>query len=495
MTKVKKFDPLPEEGFDDYRLYSAKNEGEDFAFVLRCDESIPDVNVEFSDFENESGDKLSAKLFREYYVETKAGEFIPDAVAAQSGAFALAKNENQPMLIAVTTDAGTAAGDYTASLRICGAGRELYEGTLSLHVWDFALPDRPACATAVGLYSESINRMHELHDPERQSEMYRRYYDFLLEHRVSAYNLPYDILDARCDAYLSDPRVTSFVIPCDDDEKLRSYYEKLSKNPEWLKKGTFYPLDEPTSKAHVDTLRQKVEHIRSLFPDCRIVTPFFRCDALDGERDYVDLMCGITNVWCPKSYMFDSANVYSAKQLAQRKPFGDRMKERTKSGDELWWYVCWEPGYPYLNLFVDMSGLDHRLLFWQQKLYGVTGFLYWGANYWNGTNDPWSDMRTVKDLSMDVFGDGSLLYNGNKIGIDGPCGSLRLNCIRDGIDDMAMLDMAQQLLGEDFVSDIITEVTSSLTEYTRSEDTFAAARIKLGCALEDASQLANAVIL
>ncbi|MFA6949018.1 MAG: DUF4091 domain-containing protein, partial [Eubacteriales bacterium] len=319
----------------------------------------------------------------------------------------------------------------------------------------------------------------------------RRYYDFLLDHRISAYNLPYDILDERCDAYLSDPRVTSFVIPDGDDEKLREYYKKLSGNPLWLAKGTFYPLDEPTTNGHIDNLRSKAQRLRSLFPDCRIVTPFFRCSMYDEKRDFVDMMCGTTDVWCPKSFMFDSKNIYDKRQLAERKTFGERMDERTALGDELWWYVCWEPGYPYLNLFIDMSGLDHRLLFWQQKLYGVKGFLYWGANYWNGVDDPWSDMRTVKDLSMDVFGDGSLMYNGNKVGVDGPCGSLRLNAIRDGIDDMAMLDMAQELLGDDFVSDIIGEVTTSLTQYTRCEDTFAAVRIKLGCALEDASLLAK----
>ncbi|MFA6948216.1 MAG: hypothetical protein WCQ72_04480, partial [Eubacteriales bacterium] len=152
MTKVKKYDPLPQEKHEDYELYSAKNECEDFAFVMRCDERIPDVSVTFSEFTNEKGGSLHASLMREYYVETREGEYYPDAAAPQNGSFALEKDENQPMLISVKTEADTEAGDYSAALTVAGDGKILYEGVLSLHVWDFALSDRPACATAVGLY-------------------------------------------------------------------------------------------------------------------------------------------------------------------------------------------------------------------------------------------------------------------------------------------------------------------------------------------------------
>jgi hypothetical protein len=184
--------------------------------------------------------------------------------------------------------------------------------------------------------------------------------------------------------------------------------------------------------------------------------------------------------------MYITGNIYSAEQLQKYAPFGDRMAERRNAGDRVWWYVCWEPGEPYCNLFVDMEGIMHRLLFWQQKFYNVDGFLYWGVNYWRGTDDPWKDMRTVKDLSMDVFGDGSLIYNGNKAGIDGPAGSIRLEAIRDGIEDFDMFTLAEKYLGRDYIHDAIGEITTSVIKYTKNEDKFTAARIKLGNELEKA---------
>jgi hypothetical protein len=128
----------------------------------------------------------------------------------------------------------------------------------------------------------------------------------------------------------------------------------------------------------------------------------------------------------------------------------------------------------------------HRLLFWQQKLYGVDGFLYWCVNYWEQVDDPWSDMSTVKNLSPDVFGDGSLLYNGNKAGVNGPVGSLRLENIREGIDDFEYLCMAEKLLGKSFADTCIKKITTSLTEYTSDVEKLINTKIELGNAIENA---------
>lgn len=55
---------------------------------------------------------------------------------------------------------------------------------------------------------------------------------------------------------------------------------------------------------------------------------------------------------------------------------------------------------------------------------------WWGEK--DGTPlNPWDDMATVKFINPNLYGDGSLLYNGT----DGPVSSLRLETIRDGIDD------------------------------------------------------------
>jgi ABC-type bacteriocin/lantibiotic exporter with double-glycine peptidase domain len=48
-------------------------------------------------------------------------------------------------------------------------------------------------------------------------------------------------------------------------------------------------------------------------------------------------------------------------------------------------------------------------------------------------------MATVKGLDPNVFGDGSLLYNGNHVKLDTAVPSLRLDIIRDGMEDYEMI--------------------------------------------------------
>jgi hypothetical protein len=147
--------------------------------------------------------------------------------------------------------------------------------------------------------------------------------------------------------------------------------------------------------------------------------------------------------------------------------------------------VCGEPGEPYLNLYINMQGIQHRLIFWQNYLLGANGFLYWSSNYWDRINDPWENGATVNDLSPYVYGDGSLLYNGSKVGVDGPCSSLRLEAVRDGIDDYTYLSMLEQSgMAREDVLKIVRRLTASLTEYTENDDQLYRVRYALGGMLE-----------
>jgi hypothetical protein len=87
---------------------------------------------------------------------------------------------------------------------------------------------------------------------------------------------------------------------------------------------------------------------------------------------------------------------------------------------------------------------------------------------------------------MNVYGDGSLLYNGNKVGIDGACASLRLDLIRDGMEDYALLSLAMEVLGEKKTNSIIDKVTRGITTYTGSDEVFFGARADLCKAIAQA---------
>ena len=191
----------------------------------------------------------------------------------------------------------------------------------------------------------------------------------------------------------------------------------------------------------------------------------------DAERDTIDVMSDAFTLWVPKMFLMDSEDVL------------ERMNEYMANGEEVWWYVCWEPGSPYCNFYVNEIGLNHIELFWQQYYYEVEGILYWHTTYWKYVN-PWEDMATVPYLSKNVFGDGSLLYPGNPMGIEGPVASFRMDCIRNGMEDYDLLLMAEELFGREWVVEQVQTVSESLTVHTSDPAVYASVRKTIAEAIE-----------
>ena len=478
-----------------YQMYAAKNEYEFCQIAVRSSKTRGHSYFEITDFTNEKGDVVPVELYREVPVETTDGivntKYYDALVPCEKSFNFSSKIEyNYVYAINVKTTADTPAGDYTATVKIGNYDipENKYENetaTLKLHVWDFALNDAPAMDTAMGLEHYDIAQKHGVpNGSEACNELYRKYYDFMLDHRISCYDMPYDILDSRADAYMSDPRVKSFRIPYGSDEQITAYYNKLSQNPEWFKKAYFYPIDEPSTAEAIQSYNAICERLSRLFPGYNMVTPFYTNEIKEISMNNIDIQAGKSNIICPISDLFDE------------KGFSDAVNKRVAGGDKAWWYVCCGPSptSDYCNLFVQQTGLKHRILFWQQKQYDVTGLLYWDVNYWrdaqlsDGTPaaDVWESAWTTPWTGNDTFGDGSLLYNGNRVGINGPVSSLRLECVANGIEDYEYLAMAEELLGEKKTDRIIRKVTKDLTHYTYSDNTFYKARVQLGNKIEKA---------
>jgi len=136
-----------------------------------------------------------------------------------------------------------------------------------------------------------------------------------------------------------------------------------------------------------------------------------------------------------------------------------------------------------------MAGIDHRVMFWQQAHCNVEGFLYWQSTYWDwppsvhgygGTADPWTDMATVPKLSPTCYGDGSVLYPGAKVGVDGPVASIRLKLIREGLEDVEYLRLLEDREGRDAVRAVTREIVLGLDEYSSDVDRLLALREATG---------------
>lgn len=461
-----------------WKLYAAKNEVEACQLVLLSSKPVDGVRVYVSDLEHTQGNgTLSAKLFKVEYVPiTEKNIPYPDPLPPLMGTINLQANQAQPVWISIRVPKDAARGLYTGEAIVEVAGVKT-SYPLSIGVWNFALPDTPSSDTAFGIYPTSIARAHGVKDNSPElAGLVAKYYEMLLDHRVSAYNIPVDLMSKDAEKYLNDPRMTSFCIPYpDDDTQMQQTAAKLRAGG-WFKKGYYYPIDEPFTQDSFTKFTEIINRLKRVVPDYRITTPFYRHPDF-GNKDAYEQMTGSVNIWCPNSNFFDiepKTNAY--------------LTERRKAGEKTWWYVCCGPGDPYNNYFITMSAVSHRLLMWQQKRFGIQGLLYWSTTYWESCIEPWSNMMTVPDINKNIFGDGSLMYPGKKVGIDGPVSSLRLEMVREGLEDFDYLTIADKVLGPEVTMTYITRIARSLTDYEKDPSKLESVRKELGTAIERANK-------
>ncbi len=132
-------------------------------------------------------------------------------------------------------------------------------------------------------------------------------------------------------------------------------------------------------------------------------------------------------------------------------PFLDRNVEG------LWTYYCGDSGKNGSGRQLAMPLARTRILGVQLWLYNIEGFLHWGYNFYNNEcsydrADPF--LYTDADF-MVPSGDSALVYPGEN-GV--PYESIRINALREAMEDMRLLDLAASRLGRDRVVEIIDEL-------------------------------------
>ena len=338
------------------------------------------------------------------------------------------------------------------------------------------LPSLSLNQAAFGNNPELIPPMEKIPASGEVFEKYKRaYYEILLAHRISPYNIPVStLMSDAADPYLADPRMTSFTISYPDkDEDLVALCDHLRKKGAFSK-GYFYLVDEPSTEDAFNRLDQHVKRLKKLVPDYKLVAPYAGNPQFKTDKDIYDLLTDRVNIWC----YITSMHWYRT----------DKLEAHRAAGDEIWNYVAWVPPSPHCNFLIGMDAIQHRILFWQEWKYCVAGLLYWSTNYWanndGGTKNPWTDMATVKWASKDVFGDGSLLYPGREVNYEGPLPSLRLKLIRQGLQDYEYIKLAADRAGREKADAIVNEQVKNWTEYQRDPDKLEQAKDRLAVLIE-----------
>ncbi|MBQ3871039.1 MAG: DUF4091 domain-containing protein, partial [Clostridia bacterium] len=132
----------------------------------------------------------------------------------------------------------------------------------------------------------------------------------------------------------------------------------------------------------------------------------------------------------------------------------------------------------------------HRLMFWQQKLYNVDGFLYYMVNDWEDAKHWTKKHEADAQFGYNDYGNGVLIYPGGALpeyiekygsdGYPGPIGSLRLESVRDGVEDYDYFTLLDEIYGEGTSDLIIKRITTSIADYSTDTDVFEALRTAVG---------------
>ncbi|GAA1700412.1 hypothetical protein GCM10009745_54040 [Kribbella yunnanensis] len=452
---------------DTIRLQAARNEYESGQVIIRTTSGTTNVSVSASELTGPGGAKLTGiEVFEQRYITVDrltpgAGGWgpgtYPDALVPlpRTRLITASTNANLGIWFTVNIPKGAPAGHYTGELTITG-GTAPVVVPIDLEVWNFELPEKWSTATAVSIWYQQVARAHDVpYGDARHEPLMRKYYEFQLKNRLLSSDIPLpmkpkvggrpDLLTpgpgqdpepaeflAGADKYLNDPRVVRYRIPLyttgDNDNGFHTDADKLRQVVDGLRaKGILdraygYYADEPLNETAYTNVRKLFDTVRAIAPD---LTHILTLEHLPEQKllDFVRAWCFVITV--PKPELPGI--------VAQ-------LKER---GDLVWWYNAVGHHYPLPGTFIADSGVGHRVLPWIQHDLGVEGYLHWSSTVFGHWIHPlgyepadrWTNAYGLETAP----GDGFLMYPGNAVGIDGPVGTVRLEWLREGFEDLEYL--------------------------------------------------------
>lgn len=217
------------------------------------------------------------------------------------------------------------------------------------------------------------------------------------------------------------------------------WYNFLKEN-KWDKLVYQHVGDEPGEHC-----LENYSRLSSIIRECMPDIPIIEALANASFSDAVDIMV-------PKSVDY----------LREKEEF-----DKIKAKRPMWYYTCCEPGGEYLNRLLDQELLRGRLLHWANFLYGFSGYLHWGLNYYIHNNPfhlaegefagdgplPAGDTHTV------YYKDGMLL------------GSLRMEMMRFGAEDFELLKALEKKNQTD-AKILVSKIIRSFDDYTKNAAIF-----------------------
>ncbi len=227
---------------------------------------------------------------------------------------------------------------------------------------------------------------------------------------------------------------------------MKRYLAQIQDNLEksgWLGKEYIYWFDEP-NLVDYPFVRETNTLIKRYAP--KLTT--FLTEHITGQD-----MSDVTDISCTIWHKLDH----------------EKIQKMNEHGQEYWSYLCTGPKSPWITLFIDHDAVNLRMWLWGSYKHKLKGILVWTVNYWNShaaspvgyLQNPWENpmsYRSAYQVPLGIQhhwgnGDGRFFYplnrdpnNDTKTYVGYPVPSLRLELLRDGIEDYEYFVILEQLV-------------------------------------------------
>ncbi len=467
IEKVGKDEPIPDCTLEYFPLEIARNEYEAFQIVITPKTTLSSLKVNFSNGTTKDGYTLPAEQFKAFEVgyvpiETVSDYYgdlkpYPDPIIPIKDMINVSVEGNIVIWARLYVGKGQPPGIYEGKIQISSIGLNI-EVPYKVQVLNYVLPPYTSTETAYGVSPDYS--WHGTLTDEQKREVFDLYMKTCMEYRISPYTphafapikwtfegtppeavLDFTEFDKAMEKYLNQYNFNAFNIgglpselngePMYSKEYIRIFTSIYSQVQEhlrekgWLHKAYWYWVDEPPP-AEYPNVKKGMELLQSACPDIR------RLLTCNQELAPVPYFWGVVNLWVPIFNMYDETRAHWRQEL----------------GESVWWYVCTAPRAPYANNFVDHPAINHRIRYWQVDKYHLDGDLFWSITYWQ--QNPWEEAMSMSpDGQRWGNGDGRLLYPPRKEKptepvIEPPVASIRLECLRDGLEDREILLVLQR---------------------------------------------------
>ncbi len=408
-------------GADPVVMRAARGEWESFQFVVTAGaKPIENLQITPNGLATIGAEFIESKqleIWREnyVYVAKPSGNrelrplYWPDALLPLDKTARIEAGQSAVFWATIRVPQDAVAGDYFGELDVNADG-ENRRLALTLRVDDQTLP-APTFRATVAVYYDVLrdwyrkNLGQSFTDEEWEIQK-RKYYEFLLDYRLNAYDLPVSWSSPLAEKYLLDTRVLSVRVPPLDTPEFDIALEKL-RATKTLPKAIYYWIDEPTDEPRYAAARAATARLRALG-----IKHLVTAHPNQSLKDSVD-------IWAPNIGDFFGIGGLDF----------DALKRERVAGHETWLYTMFEPKFPYPTWLLDDDGQSVRAYgaFWRK--YGFSSFVYSMAHGWGP-----KPLDTLPSFG-ETNGDGTLLYPGEIVGHVGPLPSIRLMLLRDAIED------------------------------------------------------------